>query len=288
MKYHLLAHGQRFDGGHIRSFVLVQDVDFGITSKLAVDVSLPFVLAKYSGPRPHQLPIDNGNYHGAFQDFRVNVRYNLWAHPLMVTPFVALGVPSHDYIYFAHSAGGTDQREYAFGASFGRSFEPVLPRVYAQGIYTFLIPEKVQGIRTYRSRLDWDVGYFPTRRLSIKSLGTLQIGHSGLSVGDGPGSLGDFPVRVPSNVVWAHHDQTARISFLNVGGGASLTVTKSWSAFANLTTTVWGKNGHAISVGEVVGISWSFRTPWAGAKAADDSPDQHESNNPRKTPTHVH
>ena len=42
------------------------------------------------------------------------------------------------------------------------------------------------GIRTYRSRLDWDVGYFATRRLALRTLGGLQIGHSGLQVGIRP------------------------------------------------------------------------------------------------------
>lgn len=52
--------------------------------------------------------------------------------------------------------------------------------------------------------------------------GWIAIGHSGLQVGDPPkGDLGDFPVRVPTNMTWYHHDQTGRISYLNVGGGAS-------------------------------------------------------------------
>jgi hypothetical protein len=291
VRNHLGSGGEKLDVGHIRSFILLQDIDFGITNKLAVDVSIPFVLSKYSGPRPHQLPVDGGNYHGNFQDVRINVRYNLRARPLSITPFISLGVPSNDYIYFAHSAAGNSQREYVFGSSFGRGLEPVLPRSYFQVLYAFVIPEQVRGVRTYRSRVDWDVGYFVSRRFAVRTLGDLQIGHAGFEVGHSLTDRGDFPIRTPDNDHWYHHDQTSRISYLNVGGGASFAVTKSWSAFAVLTTTVWGRNGHALSLGEVVGLSWTFRTPWARPQAAaiDPTEDQAEEGTKRaKTPHHVH
>jgi len=80
VKDHLGSGGQRFDVGHIRTFIAFQDIDYGITDKLALDVSVPFVLSKYYGPKPHQLPVDDGKYHGNFQDVRLNLRYNLRAH----------------------------------------------------------------------------------------------------------------------------------------------------------------------------------------------------------------
>ena len=288
VKNHLGSGGERLDVGHIRTFILLHDIDYGITDKLALDVSIPFVLSKYYGPRPHQLPVDNGNYHGNLQDVRMNLRYNLRTRPFIITPFVALGVPSNDYIYFAHSAAGTYQREYVIGSSFGRGLEPVLARAYAQGLYAFLIPEEVMGIRTYRSRVDWDLGYFVTRRLAIRTLGSLQVGHSGYQVGHSLTDRGDFPVRNPSNIKWYHHDQTSRISYLNLGGGANFAITKSWSAFVVLTNTVWGRNGHALSLGEVVGVSWNFRTRWARPQAALDSTEETDPAAPTKVPTHVH
>jgi len=291
VKYHLGSSGEKLDVGHIRSLILLQDIDLGITKRLALDVSIPFVLSKYYGPRPHQLPVDNGNYHGNFQDVRMNVRYNLRARPLSITPFVSLGIPSNDYIYFAHSAAGTSQREYVFGSSFGRGLEPFLSRAYLQGLYAFVIPEQIRGVRAYRSRVDWDMGYFISHRFAVRSLGDLQIGHSGFEVGHSLTDRGDFPIRNPNNDHWYHHDQTSKISYLNLGGGISVALAKSWSAFGVLTTTVWGRNGHALRLGEVIGLSWTFRTPWARQQATvvDPTEDQPgEVANRDKVPHHVH
>jgi len=35
------------------------------------------VASKYYGPDPHQIPIDNGNYHGGTQDLRIGLQYKL-------------------------------------------------------------------------------------------------------------------------------------------------------------------------------------------------------------------
>jgi hypothetical protein len=99
------------------------------------------VLSRYYGPKPHQLPVDDGKYHGNFQDVRLNLRYDLRAHPFAITPFVALGIPSNDYIYFAHSAAGTNQREYAARALDGTS-SLFFPGHMCKGCMRFLYPEK--------------------------------------------------------------------------------------------------------------------------------------------------
>jgi hypothetical protein len=102
-------------------------------------------------------------------------------HPFAITPFVALGIPSNNYIYFAHSAAGTNQREYVFGSSFGRNLEPV--GHMCKGCMRFLYPEKIRGIRTYRSRLDWEVGCFAAQALCPQGAG--RLADRSLRLGDG-------------------------------------------------------------------------------------------------------
>src|SRR5262245_17702153 len=48
-----LAGTTRVDAGVIDSNVLLTDFSFGATDKIAVDLAIPFVSAKYTGSRPH-------------------------------------------------------------------------------------------------------------------------------------------------------------------------------------------------------------------------------------------
>src|SRR5262249_32311059 len=89
------------DIGHIDTNALVFDVTYGLTDKIAVDASLPYIASRYTGPQPHPTPLDDGTYHGTAQDFRFAVRYNARAGRFAVTPYVGSIVPSHGYEYYA-------------------------------------------------------------------------------------------------------------------------------------------------------------------------------------------
>jgi hypothetical protein len=46
VKDHLSSTGKRVDAGHIQTVILLQDIDYGITDKLAANVSIPIVLSR--------------------------------------------------------------------------------------------------------------------------------------------------------------------------------------------------------------------------------------------------
>src|SRR6266536_3916262 len=61
------------DFGHIRSQSIQVALGYGLTDRLAVSVALPYILTKYYGTPnqnffPHTISIDDGHYHGIFQD----------------------------------------------------------------------------------------------------------------------------------------------------------------------------------------------------------------------------
>ena len=143
---HFNGDGSRHDYGHIRLFGVIEELDYGVTNKFAVNLSVPYGFGKYHGPFPHQLPIDNGDYHGALQDLHVGFRYNVFRRPIQFTPFVAVAFPSHHYEHFAHSAVGTDLWEVQMGMSLGRSLAPFLPRAYFQLRYGYSIMQRVLEI----------------------------------------------------------------------------------------------------------------------------------------------
>lgn len=251
---HFYADGSRHDFGHIMMHGTVQEVEYGLTDKTAVNLSLPFTFSKYNGNFPHVNSgnTDDGNFHDTIQDFRLGLRYNLRMRPVVVTPLVELDIPSHPYEQFAHSAAGYDLREYRVGVSLGRRLDPILPRAVVQTRYTYAVVERHLGIRPNRSRLESQFAYFLTRRLKVSALESLQITHSGL---DYPK---DFPSRTGER--WRRHAQISRINYLNLGVGAGYAVTQKVEVFGALVTDVWGQNGHALNRGISLGVNWNFRT----------------------------
>ena len=72
--------------------------------RAAVSASLAFVSAKYDGRAPVSAD-DDGSWHGALQDFRLGVRYQVVTAPVAVTPSVGFAFPVSDYetgFAFAH------------------------------------------------------------------------------------------------------------------------------------------------------------------------------------------
>jgi hypothetical protein len=270
VKDHFLSSGERVDLGHIRTIGLAQAIEYGITDRLGASLSLPVMASKYNGLQPHQFPIDNGNYHGGTQDFRIGLRYNVRRRPVMLTPFVTVVIPSRDYTFFAHSAVGTHQPELDLGLAVGGRFERWLPNAYYQAAYSYGIVGVVDGVRPNRSHMSLEGGYFVGRHLVLRALADSQLTQGGFNLPQ------DFPeLDHPPPVVdehFFHHDQSGNINSLNLGGGIDVALGRRWDVFAALTTSVWGESGHAMRTGLSLGISWSFRTPWARPTHADIAP----------------
>src|SRR5262245_30263442 len=135
------------DNGHITTRMVVMDVSYGITDKLAVSVGIPWIASRYVGNRPHPIawndstptPLDDGTFHSTFQDFRFDVRYNVTRRGVALTPFFATSVPSHEYVYFAHAAPGLGLREFQFGLSAARLLDNIVPGLFVQGRYGYVV-----------------------------------------------------------------------------------------------------------------------------------------------------
>lgn len=251
---HVFENSDAHDIGHILSHALTLDVDYSLTDRLAVRVAVPYIIAKYYGPTPHQLPKDDGTYHSTLQDFTTDVRYNLTKRRVVLTPFFRVVIPSNTYTYFAHSAAGRDQREYHLGTNFGRRLDPIIPKAYLQAQYSYAFVERVLGIAPNRSNVEFQLGYFLTPRISLLGTGQWMYTHSGLDLNYHlfhAGLVGDQ---------WIHHDQIAKTSLLDLGGGTSFAVTQSWQMFLTVARSVEGRNGHLHAAVVTIGVSRSFDT----------------------------
>ncbi len=249
-----------FDGGRITSHTATLQMAYSISDKLAFSAAAAFVMARYRGSAPHQLPIDGGDYHGSLQDYRFEGRYQLTRGSVALTPFVGLVLPSRNYTYFAHSAIGRDLRETAVGfdsgvtdlfAHFRSCGCPSATYLQSRLSYSFV--EHVLGIRHDHANLDVDLGYFITEKLGIRALGAYNRTFGGIN---------HDPVNctwcTPTSPLFVHHDQLLAERHVNVGMGASYAVNEKLDAFTSLFHTIAGRNGHKMDLAAIIGVAWSF------------------------------
>jgi hypothetical protein len=249
---HVFNDGVPFDGGRIDTQAVSSSLGYAVTDRFSLSVGLPFVAARYQGDQPHArngvVTLDNGNYHGTFQDFRIEARYMATTGSLVVTPFVGVGLPSHSYEYFAHTAPGKDIKEVQGGVSIGRRLDPVLADAYFQGRYAYSVPERVLGISHNRSNFDLELGYFVTPALTVRALSFVQVSHGGFHE----------PYDIVTPVDFEHHDQVARTNFFELGFGAAYALTRSLDGYASWLKTISARNTHLIAGALSVGLSVNF------------------------------
>jgi hypothetical protein len=253
---HFLDDGSRLPGYASRANSLTFGLDYGLTEKLAVGVSIPYIRAKYLGPEePLNLPrnvLDDGVYHGTMQDFRVEARYNALRLPIVTTPYVALSVPSHGYDTIAESAAGPNVKQLTTGVYAGRLLNPVLPRTFVHGSYSYTAVEKILGVSLNRSNIDFSVGQFITPAFSASFLWRRQWVHGGLTYEQ----IYD-PTASPD--VFIQQDRLSRQNFQHVGFGVGYSLNEVVSLDFSFVKFVSGRAAH-FGEGVSTGISWSFST----------------------------
>jgi hypothetical protein len=258
--HHTDFRGVKSDLGHTQTQVLFLGVDYGLTDKLAVNLAIPYIRAKYVGAFPHvhgDFPgheddpvIDDGNFHGGLQDLSLAVRYQLWTEPVLVTPFIHVGYPSRDYPYRGHSAIGARLRRVELGAYVGRELEAPLDAFYVEGSYGYSISEETLGISIRASKLDLGLNYAFTPRLSARFFVVWLYTHNGLNVPV------DFPP-APDPRAYAH-DRLLKTEMLNVGTGLAFALNSNYTVYGTWLSTVDSKNAHAIHNAFTLAVSRSF------------------------------
>jgi hypothetical protein len=258
-----LAGTIRADAGQIDTSVLLTDFTYGLTDRIAVDLALPFVMAKYSGAAPHPgTDVDNGRYHSSFTDLRFALRYNLTRGRAVVTPYIGSVVPSHSYQYYGHAAPGQRLNELQVGVYAAKLIERGLPGLFVSGRYSYGFVEKVLDISHNRSSADLEVGYFFSPSFRAFAMTNAMYSHGGI---DFPATGGMRALPLEYQPV---HDQIQRVHALDVGGGVAYSVSEKMDVFASFSRLVTGRNGHALNRGITVGASWSFARKSKAAETA--------------------
>jgi hypothetical protein len=249
---HYDALGRKNSNGGTQSQATVVEVDYGITDTFAVTVNLPFIASKYTGPpvyfvggvETHPGPLDDGTYHGAFQDLRVEVRRLFWAGPIPVAPFVGASFPTHDYETVGEAVPGRHRRDLQVGANIGVNLDRVLAGAYVHGRYGYATAQRMEGFAFTRSNVDIEIGFPIASRFVLRGLAGWQIRHQGPSVQE-------------LTVDWEHHDRFIAPSYTNLGVGGSLPI-GDVDVYALWLGTVRGSNGAHRARTIATGVTFAF------------------------------
>lgn len=244
---------------------LVLYVEYGLTKRIALHASLPYMQIRYEGPVPHTTgfdgqssDLDDGTYHGAFQDFYLGSRFKAVESPrFALTPFVEVILPSHKYESLAQSAVGRDLRALVVGTAVGGFADYLIPGLHFQSRISYAFVERAVDIRPNRFGIDSSVGYFVTPRLAVQFIQTFQRTSNGIDF-VGPPALIAVHDGTPMSEEYArNHDRLVRANSLNFGGGVAFQFTEKLGVYATYGKLAWGQNlpaPRSITVGMNLGF----------------------------------
>ena len=245
--YYVTGHygptGQPTINGATHSKALVAEFDFGLPGSFGLTVALPYIRSKYTGPDIYFVgpfpttpgPLDDGVYHGAFQDLHVEGRRMFEFDRVAVAPLAGVTIPTHEYETRGESGPGRHRTDFQIGASAGADLGRWLPSTYLHGRYVLAAAERIDGIPAVRSNIDLEGGCDVARRWTLRGLVDWQIRHKGPTLAE----------------LFAHgwdtHDRFIVSSFTNLGAGLTIRVRQSTELSGTWVAAVKGKTGAHIS-----------------------------------------
>jgi len=257
---HINFLGVRIPNGAAHSQTVLFEIEYGLTDNLAISVGLPYVTAKYTGQGPacplcassplgfHAGPNDDGLYHGALQDFRIDLRQNIFRRPLIFTPSIGVVIPGHRYEQHGEAAIGRGLWELPIAIDMARSLAPLFPDAYVQGRYSYTFVQRDLNVPLNKSNGFVEAGYSVTSSLAVRGLATWQKTHGGLN---------GFPEFEFSEELLQNHDRLLRDNNWRAGAGVVYSLTESVDLSATVITVVGGTVTH-FGTGITIGTIWSF------------------------------
>jgi hypothetical protein len=249
---HYDTRGRKNTNGGSQSQSLVTEFDYVLSDSLALTVMLPFVASKYTGPASYFVggietfpgPLDDGTYHGAFQDVRVDIRRLFWVGAIPVAPFIGASVPTHNYQTIGEAVPGRHRRDVQVGTHVGVNLDRLLRGTYASARYGFASEQRIRGFGFTRSNVNVELGGAVTSRISVRTLAAWQIRHEGPTVQE-------------LAVDWRHHDRFMAPSYTQLGVGGSVAL-GSAEVYALWMGTVAGNTGAHRARMLAAGITFGF------------------------------
>lgn len=221
-------NGPAFDFGRSDTHVLVLSGVWSINDKWKIYGDLPYVQKRQEADTygvhdwrvdfvnytpPDQRVVDDGDYHGGFQDFTAGIQYSaIEGVRFSLSPFISYGVPTTDYPIYGVAIRGRGLNELHVGVSM--QFLPYFSDWLFQAEVAYAISEKVLGVDLNYWRGFLSASYYLTPRFLPR------VFIRGRNAPNAAKSSDFEPYETNYDNEWGwRHDQTLRHNFIDGGVG---------------------------------------------------------------------
>lgn len=247
---HIIFDGTKVHNVETRSNTATFGLDYGLTDRLALSLSLPYVSSRLKSGEVHPGAIaDDGDAHAFVTDFVMQLRYKAIDSRVVVTPLLGVVLPTRDYPTIGHAAHGRGVNEYSAGLDIGHNATAISPYLFVSGSYVYSYVERLdEHVTVDRSNADLQLAYLLSSRVTARVTTTWQNTHGGLN----------YPLK-PSDAAehFHHHDQLGRVNFWRVATGLSYAMTSTVELVGGWSTSLAGENSHAFRSWSA-GVAWTF------------------------------
>jgi len=257
--------------------VLLLSGDYAINDRWTLFASLPYVRKKFIsevdwGGDPHNpndpywisfVPPDtrfwdDGEYHGALQDFSIGASYRVVKDNWTLNPYISYGVPASDYPFFAKASIGRNLWTIPVGLSFG--FVPYFSDWHFDGNVAYVFSEEPLGQNVDYWLFHLSAGYWFRANLSVNAF-LSRKDTNGWSLLDPEFSNGSDPLNYPTGwdtEAWWHHDRLVGSRSMNLGVGVEYFVSPEWKISGTAFQSVWNDESNEIDFAFTLGVSRYF------------------------------
>lgn len=242
------------------------ELDYGLTDRLALTVTLPYKSNRYVGDQPHDPRLllddhgedflDDGEYHSNWGDAGVNLRWLWRSDPIAVTPFVGYYRPASNYPLFTETQAGTGQWRVDVGLNAGGRLGPPTRNLFWQAGFAYSYMEKTHpsdapARRANHSLLNVELDWMATPRLTTYLTLTRLTPHNALEFVDVVS--GGF-----STDLFYWHDRLLPWEYTTWALGMSYQASEALMLLASYGRTQTISFGHIYDPALTFGISRSF------------------------------
>lgn len=257
--------GLILDNGDIRgatttdAHIMFVAVDYMLNDRWQAHAELPFIRKRSSGgpgahdpsilaiPHPEAEFLDDGNYHGAWQDWVLGVSYHTNWGRLRVEPHVIAQIPSHDYSHFANAGIGQNLWRVKLGANFTHRLES--SNFYYTFGYSYEVWEKVLGTSLDKQHLRGSAGYFFNPQIAGWVFANVRHGQGLNSIEIGNDRTTE---------IFYQHDRLSEHNFAIAGIGSSYRLNDNYSISLTAGRMLWGRNVHDLKYAYDVALLRNF------------------------------